>query len=820
MKTNAEMRNFMNKKEIRKKLSAYFFYLLIITIFFVTITMLSLLSPDSDSNTSFFSTKAAEPSDTTSMPFVYNGDNYRYSMTENKKEVLSFRCSDGSYTDILNGVGNYKIYDTSGKVIGDFSQITSFEVLSSKQVLVSYQTDAGKATTLYTFYKDHVEVIASLDNFYSVSNIGNSYFERNFLLEYKDCEKRVSSQWIYPENNDFPYRDFESTVTIHQFDNQKKLYTFLYGDNAEPKEPFIYYPEVNLPLYIDDSLSSYQLAFSLVFEDLTLDTDHDYLALFKSKDAEIACKISAATDNGNNSTIFTDKDLTFNINLTSLSESEVPYTLSYKIYDYYGNIYEEKEISQSLSSFASFDYNLNFHGQKYGIYYLDIKVQNAQGIYRELYPFGILSNYTYTHQTASPFGISGIRFGEYEPNEDTISLFSILGIANARVCISTPDYLEEDYTLLKTYLEKLHQQGVGLTGQYLLDNWVIPEDSAQYSQSLSEILSYIAPYLENCEIGNENNNTDKTLQDAMNYYIQKQFLPTFDIVTKQYQLPIMSSGVFLSKTDWLELSLSSGLWEVTDSLSTHAYSFPHSPDYTADPSTEHSFESALVRIRNFLNIYGDKKWYLSEIGLPTTPESAVGMFSGVDLRTQADYTIREFLLGLSYGADVIEVFSMYDQKNILKDYSSQDCEYHFGMFYDKDYYGRIFPKPLSLAFGNMTRTLDSIISCQEIESNSKTLRIFSLKTDKIDSLSSLTAIWSNCSPLTNDCVDAYRTPNLPWNNQWENEEIVSFSTAASSVTVIDIMGNETIYYADDGIVNIPVTGSPIFIKGSLSIIKN
>ena len=251
-----------------------------------------------------------------------------------------------------------------------------------------------------------------------------------------------------------------------------------------------------------------------------------------------------------------------------------------------------------------------------------------------------------------------------------------------------------------------------------------------------------------------------------------------------------------------------GLLNEQDIYASHAYGYPHSPDYTDDPGEELVVESALVRNRKFLDTYGDKTWFLNEIGYPTTA-TYKGKSKGVDLRTPADYMVRANILGLLYGADEIETYCLYDQQNLVKGYDPTNDELHFGLFYGQDFYGRIMPKVSGIAYRNMTMQLDGISSCQEIATDSKTLRVFQMETEKVP----LYVVWSNCKLLSNDKKKACRREaNMPWQNEWTEEEIWRLKTDASQVEVIDSMGNVSIIDVTDGVTEINVNGSPKYIK--------
>ena len=246
-------------------------------------------------------------------------------------------------------------------------------------------------------------------------------------------------------------------------------------------------------------------------------------------------------------------------------------------------------------------------------------------------------------------------------------------------------------------------------------------------------------------------------------------------------------------------------------LVTHGYAFPYSPDLTKDPQVELSFESSLVRTRQFLDKTGDKTWYLNECGLPTTPEQTEGISSGVDLRTQADYMARELLLALSYGVDEIEVYSMFDQQNLYHTIMPAEYENNFGLFYQQDYSGRIFPKPSAAAYANITRLLESVESCEEISTGSDTVRAFRCDLKKENE--ELLGLWSTKERLSNDSNEnIVRTPNLPWVNQWTEKETVTIPVEAKSAKVCDLMGNSYEVPVTDGQIEVEATGAPVFVK--------
>jgi len=815
--------------------------------------------------------------DTDSLQYCAEGNNYRYAITADGKEVIAFLDSDGALIDVLQGAGNYVIRDESFYgIISEAGDMEKFVINTAKDcddtdggssssddadggssssddtdsedsadedesITVYYKTNTGNGNyyTTYIFHDNCIEVIANAENV-GGENVGTSFFQRTFLNDYYEPEIKENTEWQFPENGDFPYKDFDSIVTTHYFDNDHKLYTFFKGEEANNYEVFENYSYEHFPLQIEDGkFNNYSINYTLVFERFSQDNDPDYLALFKGKDYDFAAGITPfASTWVENSMVFTGQGIRFNINITDLTGEGNTVNMKCKIYDYYGKVYGEYDKSSYIYGGFQSNHIININRIKTGMYYVEIEITNANNYWHEILPFAYIPEYDYENNDTSPFGVSGVRFGEYQQNDTTVALMDLLGMANVRVGISKPEYVSEDYTLLQTYLGKLKDNDVNITGQYLLMNdWSFSDNGEEFKAEMDNALGYVGEYLNNCEVGNETNlyPVYDTKEKAMYNYIENEFLPGYYSLNA-YDIPIIASGVYQSEYDWFGWMSLTGVWNYSDVLSTHAYSFPHRPDYTKDASILHSYESALSRTVNALNTYGDKTWYISETGYPTTPLNNENMFSGVDLRTQADYTVREFILGLAYGADVVESYGFYDQVNLTKGTNPNNCEYHYGMFYDQDYYGRVMPKPLAAAYAMMTRQLDGIEDCSEIYVESDTLRLFkcnitanesnasssnssssnsssSNASNSGDNGSSVYVMWSNISPLSNDCVDGTRTPNLPWENQWSGSEEFTIYTT-SDVTVTDIMGNATTYSPDEnGTVTLEVTGAPIYVEG-------
>ncbi len=770
--------------------------------------------------------------DVQSLRYYYEAADYCYGITADGREVFAHLNADGSRTDVIQGGGTITLRDPSDQILCQALGISQVEVLEdapANGVRVTYHTslEGTTFTTTYRFYEYYVKSTASLNSFPTTAPVGVAFLERTFPNGFVRMEQKLSSSWIFPQDNDFPYKEFDSYVTVHAADSVHELYTFFHGEDANIREFYEYYPKEHFLLKTENQrLTHSEVNYELVFENREADRDCSYFALFKSRGYPLTLGITPTQNTACGSSVFTDADTMLNVNVSNMESAPIHGNLTFHLYDYYGNDLLNDTLQIALEGKTAWNRLIklsDFTGEKSGIYYLDITLTDGIHTSREFYPFALLSGHTFQYRQSNPFGISGVRFGEYEANDTTVYLASVLGISHARVGISLPEYAGSDYALLKKYLEKLRQNGVRIYGQFLLlDGWKTPSDADSYSQALTRALSGTgSSCFSAVELGNEPNIIDvpfnqfDSLEASMDHYVSTQFLPGTSVL-KSFGIPVMPAGVGLSNGAWLELLDRRGILDASDILSTHAYSYPYSPDLVKDPGVENSFESALVRVRGFLDRTGDKPWHVSEMGLPTTPLPAKDSFRGVGLRTQADYGVREYLLALAYGADVVNSYSLYDQQNLFKGFDNQNHEFHFGMFYDQDYYGRILPKPYGAAYAAMTRQLDGVTAVEEISSSSGTLRVFQIT---LADNRRFLAAYSNASRLSDDGFTGTRTPSLPWQNQWPGCEYVSFIPDApgAQVYTIDLMGNRTDYApSPDGTVSLPVSGSPVFIyNGSL-----
>lgn len=746
--------------------------------------------------------------------YRYDGNGYCYVITQNGVEAFSFVDEDGKVVEALAGGGNYMSIDRETGQYVFPSYVNGFVENGDGSVSVSYQmSDGSNAVNTYQFHDTHVSVTASLSGVVRSSSVAGAVLTRKCPLGYSAVEKKIASQWVYPENGDYPYLEQTAIVTSLLIGDHHKLYTFVKGADGQRKVLFEEYPDCDIPVVVNGGvLEGYSISYDLVFENLAEEANADCDALFKSMGYEFSACVTEKTAKESAATIYYTDVVELGIDVAGIGGESFDAQVNYCVYDYDGNAIAYGAQKLALDKDTKVSVPVKVQTTRDGVFFLDYTVTGAGATHRELYTFALMEKHSYSG--GNPFGLSGVRFGEYEQNDTTAWILENIGAQNVRVCISEPDYVSSDYSLLAKYLKKMTDSGIRVNGQYLLmDGWIVPTKATAdtYKSQMNSALAQVGQYLTDCQVGNEYNlsYSGSSVASGMDSYMASYFDAGYASVKENYGIRIGGAGIALSHVDWMEQSVVSGLYDKQDIFVTHAYGYPHSPDYINDPGVEHCIESSYVRTRNFLDGQEHKTWYVGEVGYPTTALETAGVFSGVDLRSQADYTVRECVLALSYGADVVEVYNLYDQQNLFKGITPTDQEDNFGLFYDQDYYGRIMPKPSAIAFANMTRSLDGIDSCKEIATGSLSARVFEAQTGD----RKVYVAWSNVARLSNDIGYQFiRTPNLPWTNQWKASEAVAFPIEGNQAVLIDSMGNRKELSVLDGQVTLSLTGSPVYIE--------
>lgn len=762
--------------------------------------------------------------------YLYEGSTYLYAITEDGQEVIAYINQDDSVTDILSGGGKFVLVSTGGKRIFGYNGIADFYtsiINGYTAVTVEYAVSASNTTveTTYIFENRSISV-ASQVQYEGNTKISpsKSLYSREFLSDYQSVKKKINYEWVYPENGDFPYQQFESFVTVNYLDDTHPVYTFLRDENAAKNYQISSYPDVNLPLNIESDTTGlrYTMSYDLVPETVNQDRDYDYLARFEGTNSEFATGIAPVVNAAeyDNTTVFTGDSVTLNINVTNLTEDDLKFSLRYDIRDYYGNIVDSGLFIDSTVFYGiSADRNVKVTG-KSGIYYLNLYAMSSYSTYYECYPFMLLPENDWTYRSTNAFGIDAPHTNTVEQTESAVSLLTKIGAGSVRL----GEHPEEFLSLAsKAGIRLTASTGTSADRSVASNKYWANYNLNRYS-NYADMIDYVI-------ISNEPEySVQKDLQGCIdlmkNFWLPNLYDAVKDIVESS-PYKIAWAATCHARDNWFSVMYDNGVWQSSDVIDTHLYSYPGGPDMTFSKSGN-SIEQELQNLGDALKKYGSdgKTVSIGETGYP---------IGNTELRTQADFNTRIGVLAMAYGVDRVNYYCMFDRTGYREgshdDRNSEDyasSEYNFGMFYNYDYYGVFKPKPWAAAFATMSDQLESLVSCSENtkyttddgtyvkkKKGKDTLRVFDIETKEYGK--GMVA-WSNVFVPANSYTEgqssgAARTPTLPWNNQWEETETVTFDAANTTVTVIDTMGNATKYTAQNGKVTIEVSGSPIYIYG-------
>ncbi len=741
--------------------------------------------------------------------YFYENDRYAYGITKDYREVISVRTEDGN-VDVLEGAGQYNIlginddatketvYKNAGVLFFEQSVIDGYTALTVTYKTTGAVDPEANMSTTYIFAENAIRIKADVK--YANKNVtlskDDSYLYRNILQPY-DVDYHWVTDWIYPENGDYPYKMTNSWAHEYKVSDTVYMHSFLRGENCPVELGWqilsFLLPERNYNVYFENSTSiDYYTEYDLVLSD-TYKTDNDLneKALFDGLDSDYSVRI-IAPDAKDNVSVFTGDEMNFDIALRAIKDSGTLATVSYRIYNYNGELVDSVTDTVSLSKGESKIYDVNIKASKsgYGSYFINLTVQSDDYEYTEYYSPALLYDYEYKYYSQSPFGIAQFLSEEHGSFDDKWAIIEKIGLAGSRNMFMNSPYSNSDYIdRCLEFLAKANKKG-------LFVNYQTTDAREEY-----------LPYIDYIGGGNEINlaviNGDVTMDERFTYYYDTYFAPTKEICNTHGKLHNLG-GVSAGQTAWYDKLYSEGLWDSFDAISLHVYSGNTKPEQ--NPSYVWSVIGGLKRTREALDKYGDKYLILDETGYYTLPNN----LNRVSLRNQAEYNTRCYIMGLEYGCDKVMTYCLLDYSNSKFGTCLNDMEHHFGNFYYPDYYGRIIPKPSAAAFGAMTRLLESYEGLTVSDKTTETLKVYNVDTTVYGNV---IVAWSNIDPF-DAAATIQRTPALTWvETRTESEDLV-IKTASSSVKVYDQMGNYKVYTAKNGSVTIPVSGATIYIVGA------
>ena len=755
--------------------------------------------------------------------FIFKGKAYTYALTAENEEILALRDRvTGKLIDITDGAGTAVLYDENRNLIAKKSGIERFETdenrLTVHYTLSGDGAECASLVNTYTFLENCIKVsqhISFKSEAYTVSS-KYSAIARNVFQKYTSADAAMVGKWVYPENGDYPYQLGESVGTVMKLDDNHSLYTFV-----KVKEDFALYapsfPKQSIPLYFEDGSDiDLNAEYSLVPATVSGGEYDGYLPLFSGRGSDFAAGVFSETENTEKSTVFTGNSVDLRINVSNLVSNEIKYTLCYSVYDYYGGLVDVGSFENvPLAAETAENRLLHIEGN-YGMYYLDLRVRTDKYEHTECYPFALIPKSDYKYRSSNPFGIASAADNGVEADAVTAGKLNVkIGTGNYRFIGNAKGYQRQ-------LTEYLHENGVKINVQLNMNDvkpWGF-KTVDEFVKAMNDYLPGLKDITDSVEVGNEINYsyTEGKEADPAAYaekYINDMYIPSSDTVHNA-GFKYANAGISACDTNWFDkvIGKTQELWDRTDILSVHPYGHPCMPDLNGkgEQSGKWNYEAALIRTVNALKKHGEKEWYITETGNTTPPANMMQ----TDLRTQADYEMRELILGHAYGASRIQLYCFFDRASYNNGYSIEDAELNYGIFYQPDFLGVVKPKPAAAAFAVINAVTDGIEQteiCDKYTRSDGTLRAFKLT---LKDSEPVYAVWSNKYPLSNGVYgkQTVRVPSMPWVDKWNGKyENVTFETAAEKVEVTDIMGNVKIYAAENGRVTVPVSGSVLYIKG-------
>lgn len=756
--------------------------------------------------------------------YSFKGKTYFYAIKKDNTELIAKLCKDGKIIPVLSGAGKFSFVSLKDQELYRFTSLKSFKVLNNG-ITVEYETvgqytKSEKASVTYTFYDEciSVEAAAKCDTNGVVSSEKKSGFVREFLTKPAVSKNRVAMRWVYPENGDFAYKAYDALSISDEIDDFV-MYTFVRDKQGNGRYIMNSCQSESLPLNVQPrgaviDYVDYVYNYDLVFVDKT-EQNESYKALFKGRKMNYAAGV-CTVEKGDNTTYFIGNDILLNVNVTNISDNVLNYAVRYNIIDSYNTVVSEGVFyNNQLKAEQSANRNIAFHGEKYGMYYLNLYVTDGKDEYRECYPFALLENYEFKHRDTTPFGIDAMHIDTFDEAESAASILNKMGVGLVRYGRSP------DNEHLADICEK---HGINRHVKILA---ACNKSKDKIDDLLGRVKKNCAKWMERAELVLLANEPDTKLKgdyelckEAMEtWFYPYTHKPVYDYIDKNYpqhKRKVSWTGTCHANLEWLECLYEQGIWQTCDFIDTHSYCYPKGPDkiFHDQMATMYAAEYVVSRWRRACRRFGDKPLVIGETGYTSPPLNP----NGVDNTMMADFNTRLGIFWLDAGAKIILYYCLFDRTSAYTGGGTWN-EMYFGSCYDYDYFGVYMPKPWAAAYANMLRRLDGVTSCKRSEKYDEdkrgTLRLFHLNTEESGDFC---VAWSNIYLPPNTTAKGQnaatpRVPKLSWENHWPKSEKRLFDANAETVKVVDTMGNARYYKAQNGKVEIELTGSPVYIYG-------
>lgn len=321
-----------------------------------------------------------------------------------------------------------------------------------------------------------------------------------------------------------------------------------------------------------------------------------------------------------------------------------------------------------------------------------------------------------------------------------------------------------------------------------------------FQRSLSSF-AFLSPYV---EVGNELNSVMKA-DDYVKRLLKPQYQATRNAAPASKVVTMGLAGV--DKIFWDGFVAAAGL-DFCDVISVHPGHYPRAPEYW-EGWDGWVWRPQLARVFNTLKergIEGKREVWVTEAYAPALPER-----SQLDLRTAADYLVREYCLSLALGVRVVEWYQLQDGAWYSMAPDPLDIETGFGMVYTD-----LAPKPQCIAYGVMTAQLEGSKCLGRLDLGADDL--YGIRFQRGGEI--VDVLWSYREKHECDLPwwppevfkGKGRQPKEPWQPRWLKPVEITLP-ARGEVTQSDLMGRSRCPKVRESRVSLALTGSPIYVRG-------
>ena len=497
------------------------------------------------------------------------------------------------------------------------------------------------------------------------------------------------------------------------------------------------------------------------------------------------------------------------LRVAGLAADETRGKLTWSLWDYDGNRLAHGEESVRLARGQEKTWPVRARPARRGVLFLAAELSWQGGPWLERATFGVLPRRRPSPPRAdSPFGLAALiadpgRYPDQHDVENVLSLARRIGVRWLRGGFFPlqDDPSDEDERRVRERLEKLRRHGIMphvQLGARVPEPADLPAFRERFQQCL-ERFKFVSPYI---ELGNELNHGGVKARD----YIEGLLRPVHEIMRQTHpEGKVMSMGLGGVQKGWLDEFVQAGGMELIDVLSVHPGCHPRAPEFW-EGWRGWVFRPQMLDAYRAAREHGGTDVWITEAYAPTPPGR-----SGLDVRTSADYLVRTYVCSMALGVKVIEWYQFQDGVWFAQRPRPDDIEYNFGLVYTD-----LTPKPAYIAYGVMTEQLEGARCRGRLDLGADDL--YGVRFERDDG--AVDVLWSYREKHETDIPwwppeqykDDSRRPGEPWEERWKQAAPAALA-ADGPVAVTDLMGNTRTLAAQEGRVELALTGSPVYVRG-------